>query len=110
MRVWRLFRRRQQATGPAAESLQGAVLLDNTTVFGARRALDWEPSLPRTLPPGVDLRSLMDVIEAIVLVNDLMVDASSRSFSAFPALQEVSDLSSSFYRDTVVAESLSDGL
>jgi hypothetical protein len=80
---------------------QGAVLLDNTTIFGARRALEWDPLLLRTLPPGVDLRSLMDILEAIVLMNDMIVDSSSRKHDAWPELNRLSAVSrSSFHRDT----------
>ncbi|MFI6073685.1 hypothetical protein ACIA5C_19120 [Actinoplanes sp. NPDC051343] len=93
---------------PPPDPFQGAMLLDNTTIFGARRAAEWDPLMPRTLPPGVDLRSLMDILEAIVLVNSMVVDASSREYAAWPALNKLSALSSSFYRDTDVAEAFFD--
>ncbi|MFG1992367.1 hypothetical protein ACGFJ7_20540 [Actinoplanes sp. NPDC048988] len=97
---WPSRRPREAPAQTPAPQFQGAVLLDNTTVFGARRALEWEPALSRTLPPGVDLRSLMDVLEMIVLANDLLVDSASRVEHAWPDLERASDNSSSFYLDT----------
>lgn len=92
------------------DPFQGVVLLDNTTIFGARHAMEWDPVLPRQLPSGVDLRSLMDVLEAIVLCNDFAIDSSSREYYAWPALNEISSRSGSFFRDTYVLESLSDAV
>jgi hypothetical protein len=94
----------------SADPFQGVVLLDNTTIFGARHALEWDPVLPRQLPSGVDLRSLMDVLEAIVLFNDFAIDSSSREYYAWPALNEVSARSGSFFRDTDILGGLSDGV
>jgi hypothetical protein len=51
----------------------------------------------------------MDVLEAIVLVNDMMVDSSSRAKQAWPELDKISAISSSFYRDTDIAGSIGDG-
>lgn len=34
----------------------GHVLMDNTTIFGALRATEWEPTRIRQSPSGVDLR------------------------------------------------------
>lgn len=108
------FRRRSARTHrddvdavPSTDPFQGVVLLDNTTIFGARHALEWDPVLPRQLPSGVDLRSLMDVLEAIVLCNDFAIDSTSREYYAWPALNEVSDRSGSFFRDTDILSSLS---
>lgn len=92
------------------DPFQGVVLLDNTTVFGARHALEWDPVLPRQLPSGVDLRSLMDVLEAIVLFNDFAIDSSSREHYAWPALNEISTRSGSFFRDTDIMGSLSNAV
>ncbi|MCL2732754.1 MAG: hypothetical protein FWE15_22370 [Actinomycetia bacterium] len=83
-------------------SYRGFVLLDNTTVFGARRAFEWDPVRPRELPSGVNLRSLMDVLEAIVLFNDFAVDNSSREYFAWPHLNQVSEAGGSFFHDTEV--------
>lgn len=83
-------------------SYRGFVLLDNTTVFGARNAFEWDPVRPRELPSGVNLRSLMDVLEAIVLFNDFAVDNSSREYFAWPHLNDVSEAGGSFFHDTAV--------
>lgn len=93
-------------TAAGADPLRGVVLLDNTTIFGARHALEWDPVLPRQLPSGVDLRSLMDVLDAIVLFNDFAIDSSSREYYAWPALNELSATAGSFYRDTDILQSL----
>ncbi|MCZ7421897.1 hypothetical protein O7605_20570 [Verrucosispora sp. WMMA2121] len=50
----------------------------------------------------------MDVLEAIVLVNDMVVDSSSRRNDAWPELDDLSAISSSFYRDTDIAEGYGD--
>jgi hypothetical protein len=84
------FQRRVRAGGGEDDRFGGAVLLDNTTIFGARHAFEWDAALPNELPPGVDLRSLMDVLEAIVLLDDFAVDASSREYYAWPALTALS--------------------
>jgi hypothetical protein len=111
--MFRFRRRRARRRGtnavPATDPFQGVVLLDNTTVFGARHALEWDPAVPRQLPSGVDLRSLMDVLEAIVLCNDFAIDSSSREYYAWPALNEISRRSGSFFRDTDILDTLSDG-
>ena len=83
-------------------SYRGFVLLDNTTVFGARKAFEWDPERPRELPSGVNLRSLMDVLEAIVLFNDFAIDNSSREYYAWPHLNAVSAAGGSFFHDTEV--------
>ncbi|MEU6676626.1 hypothetical protein [Streptomyces sp. NPDC046853] len=83
-------------------SYRGFVLLDNTTVFGARKAFEWDPARPRELPSGVNLRSLMDVLEAIVLFNDFAIDNSSREYYAWPYLNTVSAAGGSFFHDTAV--------
>lgn len=109
------FRRRRAArvqrgnsASAGVDPLQGMVLLDNTTVFGARHALEWDPVLPRQLPSGVDLRSLMDVLEAIVLCNDFAIDSSSRESYAWPALNQLSARAGDFFHDTDIMEPLSD--
>lgn len=112
------FRRQRQSSASTTQSdvspSQGVVLLDNTTIFGARHAFEWDPALPTQLPAGVDLRSLMDVLEAIVLLNDFVVDASSREHYAWPALNSISAKSGSFFRDmnilTVMEQKLHDVL
>ncbi|MFI1096096.1 hypothetical protein [Streptomyces sp. NPDC020917] len=90
------------ASDADAPSYRGFVLLDNTTVFGARNAFEWDPVRPRELPSGVNLRSLMDVLEAIVLFNDFAVDNSSREYFAWPHLNHVSEAAGSFFHDTAV--------
>ncbi|MFE9743574.1 hypothetical protein ACFYOT_01580 [Saccharothrix saharensis] len=100
------FRRRDRAGDGAANPFEGVVLLDNTTIFGARDAFEWEPARPGELPPGVDLRSLMDVLEAVVLLDDFAVDASSREYYAWPELSAVSATSGSFFHDTSILEPL----
>jgi hypothetical protein len=75
----------------------GAVLMDNTTVFGARSAFDaWPPNSEEWTsgPLSVDLRSLMDLLEALVLHEQIVVDNGSRSYDLWPSLPwlEVGDL------------------
>jgi hypothetical protein len=100
------FQRRVRARGGEDDRFEGAVLLDNTTIFGARHAFEWDAALPNELPPGVDLRSLMDVLEAIVLLDDFAVDASSREYYAWPALTALSAASGPFFHDTSILERL----
>ncbi|OKI21448.1 hypothetical protein [Saccharothrix sp. CB00851] len=100
------FRRRVRADDGVANPFEGVVLLDNTTIFGARHAFEWDPPRPGELPSGVDLRSLMDVLEAVVLLDRFAVDASSREYYAWPELGAVSDASGSFFQDTSVLERL----
>ena len=97
-----IFRRRSEDHAPEnpGTSLRGVVLLDNTMVFGAKRAFQWDRPLPREMPVGVDLRSLMDVLESIVLFNDVAVDSSSRPSYAWPELMEVSKKAGEFFRDS----------
>ncbi|HKR49416.1 MAG TPA: hypothetical protein VJT72_07515 [Pseudonocardiaceae bacterium] len=79
----------------------GFVLMDNTTIFGALRAFEWEPSRIRPLPSGVDLRSLADVLEAIVLVKGFTVDNSSRDGDVdWRDLYEVSRANGYFFGET----------
>lgn len=64
------------------ESLQDAVLMDNTTIFGAKYAYDfWPPRKEDWFdgPNSVNIRSLMDLLEALVLYDTLVVDSSSAS-------------------------------
>ncbi len=63
---------------------ESIVLLDNTTIYGAKYAYEFYP--PKTTDwlgglNAVNLRSLMDVLESIVLYDSLMVDGSSRVIS-----------------------------
>ncbi|NUT47690.1 MAG: hypothetical protein HOV94_10340 [Saccharothrix sp.] len=99
------FRRRVRADDDGVAPVEGAVILDNTTIFGARHASEWDGPR-RTLPSGVDLRSLMDVLEAVVLLDEFAVDASSREYYAWPELSAVSEASGSFFRDTTILEPL----
>jgi hypothetical protein len=57
------------------------VLLDNTTIYGAKYAYELYPPKETDWFEGsnaVNLRSLMDVLESIVLYDSLIVDGSSR--------------------------------
>jgi hypothetical protein len=59
----------------------GEVLIDNTTIFGASAAYEsWPPAADEWLKGthALNLRSLMDILEAIVLHDRLAVDSSSR--------------------------------
>ncbi|MEU5348113.1 hypothetical protein AB0H18_46255 [Streptomyces sp. NPDC020766] len=77
----------------------GFVMLDNTTLFGAARAFEWDPRQPR-IPSGVDLRSLMDVLESIVLVDKFGVDRSSREQPIWwPDLNETSNNNGQFFQE-----------
>lgn len=87
---------------PGERSYQGWVLLDNTTVFGARRAYEWDPRRPGDDLTGVNLRSLMDVLEAIVLFNDFAIDNTSREDYAWPELSRVSRTADGFFHDTAL--------
>ncbi len=79
----------------------GFVLTDNTTIFGALRAFQWAPVHPQQLPSGVDLRSLMDVLEAIVLVEGFTVDNSSRDEHVdWRELYQISRANGGFFRET----------
>ncbi|MDQ1023473.1 hypothetical protein QF035_001055 [Streptomyces umbrinus] len=79
----------------------GFVLMDNTTIFGARRAFQGRSAYHRPMPSGVDLRSLMDVLEAIVLVEGFSVDNSSRDdHVVWPELHQVSRANGRFFRET----------
>ena len=67
----------------------GTVLMDNTTVFGAKTAFDaWPPNSDEWTngPLSVDLRSLMDLLEALVLHEQIIVDNGSRSYDLWPSL------------------------
>jgi hypothetical protein len=60
---------------------KGTVLLDNTTLFGAVKAFEAWPPKPQDWlsgPHAVNLRALIDVLEAIVLYESIIVDKSSR--------------------------------
>ncbi|MEV0735419.1 hypothetical protein AB0I51_05515 [Streptomyces sp. NPDC050549] len=75
--------------------------MDNTTIFGALRAFEWDPSRTRRLPSGVDLRSLMDVLEAIVLVEGFTVDNSSRDDHVnWRDLYQISRANGDFFGET----------
>ncbi|MFC8371589.1 MULTISPECIES: hypothetical protein [unclassified Streptomyces] len=77
--------------------------MDNTTIFGARRA--YEAGSAES--SGVDLRSLMDVLEAVVLLEGFTVDNSSREEEVdWPELYDVSRVNGDFFQETaLVAES-----
>lgn len=73
---------------------EGCVLLDNTTVFGARSAWETWPVRAEEWFEGslaVNVRSLMDILESIILHDRILVDASSRDRSAWPDLSSLSD-------------------
>lgn len=90
--------------GSANDPFQGMVLMDNTTLFGARRAFEGRPVPPGRSPSGVDLRSLMDVLEAVVLFDDFAVDASSREGQkAWSELSALSRTAGSFFHDMPMA-------
>lgn len=75
----------------------GFVLMDNTTIFGARRAYGADSAPPSV----VDLRSLMDVLEAIVLIEGFTVDNSSRDTHVdWPELYRISRANGRFFRET----------
>lgn len=60
---------------------QSIVLLDNTTIYGAKYAYDSYPPKETDWLEGlnaVNLRSLMDILESIVLYDRLTVDGTSR--------------------------------
>jgi hypothetical protein len=94
--------KRESKHEPDAESfhLADTVVLDNTTIFGARRAYESTATSRSQLPPLVDLRSLMDVLEAIVICGSLAVDASSREEYAWPDLNSLSESVGGFYEDS----------
>lgn len=74
--------------------IPGAVLLDNTTVFGAAKAYRSWPIDPGEWTSGslaIDLRSLMDLIEALILHEQIVLDAASRSMPAWPGLLTVAN-------------------
>jgi hypothetical protein len=61
--------------------LVGTVLMDNTTIYGAKYAYEAWPPTERDWfqePNSCNLRALMDVLEAIVLYDHIIVDATSR--------------------------------
>jgi hypothetical protein len=61
-----------------------SVLMDNTTVHGAVAAYsDWPPAPAawRSNPHAVNLRSLMDIIEAIVLFEEISLDIACNSLA-----------------------------
>lgn len=63
------------------QNLQSKILLDNTTIYGAKYAYNaWPPTVDEWFehPNAVNIRSLMDILESIILYDRLIVDASSR--------------------------------
>ena len=71
-------------------TISGTVLMDNTTIHGASAAYNEWPPLPaswRSNPYAVNLRSLMDVIEAVVLFDTITLDGACNSL-ADPAADE----------------------
>lgn len=63
---------------------QNIALMDNTTIHGAVAAYHQWPPVPgywRSGPYAVNLRSLMDVIEAVVLFDGLRLDAACNSLA-----------------------------
>jgi hypothetical protein len=80
-----------------------SVLVDNTTLFGARRALETWPPNPddwNSNPLAVDLRALMVALEMMVLHKELVVDGSSRNDPVWPDLSETPVGSDAILRDT----------
>lgn len=74
-------------------------MLDNTTLFGAARAFEWDAQ-QSSMPSGVDLRSLMDVLESIVLVENFGVDRSSREEPIrWPELNQTSHSNGGFFQE-----------
>jgi hypothetical protein len=70
--------------------VSSTVLMDNTTIHGAIAAYSEWPPLPtywRSNPYAVNLRSLMDVIEAVVLFDTINLDGACNSL-AKPAADE----------------------
>jgi hypothetical protein len=66
-----------------ALKLSNSVLLDNTTIYGAAYAyLSWPPMRNHwnNAPYAINLRCLMDLLEAIILYDKLAIDISSRSY------------------------------
>jgi hypothetical protein len=62
----------------------GAVLIDNTTIHGAIAAYSEWPPLSTSWtsnPYAVNLRSLMDIIEAVVLFEEIKLDGACRSLA-----------------------------
>src|ERR1039457_2385082 len=60
---------------------KGSVLIDNTTIHGAKFAYEaWPLSANDWLngPNSVNLRSLMDILESIVLYDNILVDGACR--------------------------------
>src|SRR6478672_7092751 len=60
------------------------VLMDNTTIHGAITAYsEWPPQSAswRSNPYAVNLRSLMDVIEAVVLFDKIILDGACGSLA-----------------------------
>jgi hypothetical protein len=56
-----------------------SIVMDNTTIYGAMRALDtWPPKSDDWFDEenAVNIRSLMDVLESIVLHGRILVDSS----------------------------------
>jgi hypothetical protein len=72
----------------------GTVLLDNTTVFGAKHAYAAWPVDPAEWTTGalaVDLRSLMDLIEALILHDSVLIDSVTRDYTAWPELMAIAN-------------------
>jgi hypothetical protein len=68
---------------------RGTVLIDNTTLFGAAAAYDlWPPNAQDWREPNksVALRSLMDIIECVIVHDNIATDSSSRAFWVAPEL------------------------
>jgi len=65
-------------------NISSTVLMDNTTVHGAVAAFgEWPPSPTswRSNPYAVNLRSLMDIIEAVVLFDKINLDGACDSLA-----------------------------
>jgi hypothetical protein len=88
-------------------SPDGAVLMDNTTIYGAKYAYEaWPVSSEDwfTGPLAIQVRSLMDVLEAIILHGLIVVDSSSRAEpeeSAWPTLDGLQDPESILHEPAV---------
>jgi hypothetical protein len=66
---------------------RGTVLVDNTTLFGAAAAYEmWPPSAQDWQDPGKSaaLRSLIDILECVIVHDGIATDSSSRAYFGGP--------------------------
>jgi hypothetical protein len=79
---WSTLHDMEEIVQRLADSAVGKVLIDNSTAFGAKYAYEaWPPTIDDWLigTNALNLRSLMDILEAIVLHDRLVLDSSSRA-------------------------------